>query len=113
MTDGSSKWISSPEFPKDLTVFNYAPDQHDTAVVVEAPLTVVAKGHLAHFVATFGASVTETQNRLLASYRKVILWMDNDDAGYKAVLGRDEGEGRRMVHHPGMGEQTTSSATGG
>lgn len=105
ITDGTAKWQSSPDFPKKTTIFNFDPRTYDTAVVVEAPFTVVAKGHLAHMVATFGAGVTDRQTKLLAQYRRVILWMDNDDAGYRAVLGRDEEKGREIIHRPGLGEK--------
>lgn len=102
--DGTAKWHNSPDFPKDTTVYNFEPDRHDTVVVVEAPLSVVAKGHLAHMVSTFGAGVGERQIQHLSKYRKIVLWMDNDAAGYKAILGRDKESGWKTEHTPGLGE---------
>lgn len=86
--DGTPKYLSTPEFPKDQTLYNYDPRNHRTAIVVESPLSVLHKTHvLGHVVGTFGASVTDLQVRLLTKYDRVILWMDNDDAGWNAVEG--------------------------
>ena len=35
--------------------------------------------------ATFGANVTDDQIRLLQRYSSVLLWFDNDEAGWKAT----------------------------
>ena len=44
---------------------------------------------------------------LLSKHPTVVLFMDNDDAGWKAVQGRDDVDkrGRVIRHHPGLGER--------
>lgn len=106
---GSPKYFSSPDFPKDVTVFNY--DKRETeAVVMEAMLSVITHGESFHGVATFGATVTETQLRHLIKYERLTLWMDNDKAGWRAVEGtpeekptKERPEGKERA--PGMAEQ--------
>lgn len=82
--DGSPKYLSSPDFPKDQTIYNYQP-REERAVVMEAMLSVASKTHLAHSEATFGAKVTDTQLTLLAKHPVLILFMDNDRAGWDAT----------------------------
>lgn len=83
--DGTSKFLSSPDFPHDQTIYNYQPT-NETAVVVEAMLSVISHMHaITNMEATFGGSVTDTQIRLLAKHPTVILFMDNDRAGWKAT----------------------------
>lgn len=84
INDGTAKYLSSPDFPKDKTIFNYRPDT--LAVVVESPMSVIAMAdRCPDMEATFGASITDKQVRLLAEHRRVILWFDNDAAGWKAT----------------------------
>lgn len=83
LQDGTPKYLSSPDNPKSETLFNFNP--HEPVVVVEAPMTVVAKEHIHHLEATFGATVTDKQIRLLARHRRVILAFDNDRAGWRAT----------------------------
>lgn len=83
--DGSPKYLSTPEFPKDDTIYCFEPSRR-TVVVVESPMSVIAKLHVApEMEATFGAKVTDRQVRLLAEHDRVILWMDNDIAGWSAT----------------------------
>ena len=83
--DGTPKYRSSPDFPKDSTLYGYDAEA-DEVIVVESPLSVLSKAHLGwHIEATFGALVTERQIRRIARHRKVILWMDNDEAGWRAT----------------------------
>lgn len=85
LADGSPKYLSTPEFPKDDTIYHYDPSR-STAVVVESPMSVMAKVHVVpEMEATFGAPATERQAKLLAEHQRVILWMDNDLAGWKAT----------------------------
>jgi len=91
LSDGTPKYLSSPDFPRAETLFDYD-GSAKVAVVVEAPMTVVSKAHLgdtrigqAHWEATFGASVTEEQVRLLTIHPRVALWFDNDEAGWGAT----------------------------
>jgi hypothetical protein len=83
--DGTPKYQSSPDFPKDTTIYNY--DRlRPTAVVTESPFSVLSKYHCrADIVATFGAKVTDAQIRLLANHERIILFLDNDDAGWAAT----------------------------
>lgn len=82
--DGSPKYQSTPDFPKDRTIYNYDPKRH--AVVVESPLSVIASFDFCPIMeATFGASVTDRQVKLLAAHERVILWFDNDTAGWNAT----------------------------
>lgn len=85
----SPKYFSSADFPKDTTVFNYEPRQHE-AVVMEAMLSAITHEEYFHSEALFGAKFTDMQVRRLVKHERVILWMDNDDAGWKAVEGRPE-----------------------
>lgn len=84
-SDGTPKYLNTPEFPKDQTLYGaWHPKQE--AVVVESPMSVVSKKHVVpNMVATFGATVTDRQVQLLASSPSVTLWFDNDDAGWQAT----------------------------
>lgn len=83
--DGTAKYLSSPDFPKDTTVFNYDA-KAPSAVVVESPMSVLAAADdVAHFEGTFGAKITDRQCSLLTMHRRLILWLDNDEAGWKAT----------------------------
>jgi hypothetical protein len=78
------KYRSTADFPKDQTVFNHEPGV--PIVVVESPMSVLSKHHVEpRIVATFGASVTERQAKLLAYHPVVTVWMDNDKAGWEAT----------------------------
>lgn len=86
---GSPKYFSSADFPKDTTVFNYDPRAPE-AVVMEAMLSAITHEEHFHSEALFGAKFTDMQVRRLVKHERVVLWMDNDDAGWKAVEGRPE-----------------------
>lgn len=107
-SDGTPKYLSSPDFPKDYTIYNYEPRHRGKVVVMEAALSAVSKVHLdPHPEATFGASLTDYQLTLLAKHERIVLFMDNDDAGWKAVEGYDTywpNSTRVKEHHEGMGE---------
>lgn len=105
--DGTPKYLSTGDFPKDRTIYNFDAKRR-TAVVVESPMSVLRHLHHLPIESTFGASVTDGQVRLLAQHEQVILWMDNDEAGWKAVEGRDEPKGKRVEHHPGLGEKLSA-----
>lgn len=82
--DGSAKYLNSTDFPKDRTIFNY--DAKRPAVVVESPMSVIAMAdRIINMEATFGAEVTDNQVKLLAEHPKIILWFDNDEAGWRAT----------------------------
>jgi hypothetical protein len=59
-------------------------------------MSVLKHCHHLPIEGTFGASVTDRQIRLLARHERVILFMDNDKAGWRAVEGYIEGEGRKQ-----------------
>lgn len=83
-TDGP-KYKSSVSMPKDSTIYNYEATR-ERAIVVESPMSVLSKWHVyANIEATFGASVTDGQVRCLRRHRSVVLFFDNDDAGWKAT----------------------------
>lgn len=85
ISDGTPKYKMSPDFPKDYTLYNHERNR-PYVLAVESPMSVLSKWHVDPFiVATFGASVTDNQLRVLAQHKKVILWFDNDPAGWKAT----------------------------
>lgn len=91
--DGTPKYLATPDMPKDSTLYNYD-EGHEVVVVVESPMTVLRHTHHAHLVGTFGASVTDQQVDLIArSGKRVILWFDNDKAGWAAT----ESVGERLL----------------
>lgn len=86
--DGSEKYKNTAEFPKDTTIYNYDRVRATSteAVVFESVSSVLSKWHLdQRLVSTFGAEVNDRQIQLLSQFEKVILWFDNDTAGWKAT----------------------------
>ncbi|MEU6362251.1 toprim domain-containing protein [Streptomyces albidoflavus] len=82
------KYLSTPGFPREETVFAHDPAQ-DTVVVVESPMSQLRHQHHQPIEATFGADVTAEQIQHLARGRRKLIWfMDNDNAGWKAAAGR-------------------------
>ncbi len=85
--DGTPKYKNTPDFPRDRVIYN-GEVKAQTLVVVESPITVVSKTHFEPeygFMATFGAQVTDRQLHLLSSHEEIVLWFDNDSAGWKAT----------------------------
>ncbi|MFE6000336.1 hypothetical protein ACFQ6C_26305 [Streptomyces sp. NPDC056454] len=82
------KYLSTPGFPRDETLFGHRP--HNTwAIPVESPMSVLRHEEHQPLEATFGNVVTDLQIRHLVKGRaKLIWWMDNDEAGWRAVGGR-------------------------
>lgn len=82
--DEEEKYKSSPELPKRAILYNY--DQRDRYIVVESPKSVLRHWHhQPSITATFGAKVEQAQQALLHSAQRVILWFDNDKAGWSAT----------------------------
>jgi hypothetical protein len=80
------KYKNSPDFPRDRTIYNYDNGNIGAAVVVESPASVLRHfHHVPEIQATFGAKVTDEQVRFLHRYENVVLWFDNDNAGWKAT----------------------------
>jgi DNA primase len=79
------KYKSSPDFPKDTTLFNYD-YMRQVAIVVESPMSVIRHWHhMPDLEATFGASITNEQLKLISKHPKIILAFDNDKAGWSAT----------------------------
>lgn len=100
VNDGTPKWLSTPDMPKDTSL--YGPPETmalDEVLVVESPMTVLRHVHHLPILATFGADVTDYQVRLLSEFEKVTVWMDNDDAGWRSTLGYVDDTG---TDHPGL-----------
>ncbi|MEU9405646.1 hypothetical protein AB0E08_08065 [Streptomyces sp. NPDC048281] len=82
------KYLSTPAFPRDETIFDYQPDRREV-VVVESPMSQLRHQHHSNVEGTFGAVVTDEQIRHLVQGRRKLVWfMDNDPAGWRAVAGR-------------------------
>jgi hypothetical protein len=82
------KYLSTPAFPRDETIFDYRP-QRTEVVVVESPMSQLRHQHHSDVEGTFGAVVTDEQIEHLVKGRTKIIWfMDNDPAGWRAVAGR-------------------------
>ena len=89
------------DFPRDRTIFNYSTREEANKfphIVVESVMSVLRHTHVinakdynpygggvGHFEATFGAHVTDKQVDLISKHERVYLWMDNDEAGWKAT----------------------------
>ena len=82
--DGSAKYLNTEGFPKATTIYNYDPKV--PAMIAEGQMSVLAHPDNPHMEATFSAEVTQKQVRLLAEHPKVILFFDNDTAGWKATI---------------------------
>lgn len=86
--DGTEKYKSTPEFPRDRTTYG-----HDLmagskrAIVAESPMSRLRHAHHLPIEPTFGANITDLQIQILKWYPEVIFWMDNDEAGWRAVQG--------------------------
>lgn len=93
--DGTPKYKSTGDFPKDSTLFNYDPQGYRQAVVVESPFSVVRHDHHTHMVGTFGANITERQIKLLGRYERLVFWLDADQAGWNAYQGLFDHRGRQ------------------
>lgn len=82
----SDKYRNSPDFPREQTIYNYGNGDRHSAILVESPASVLRHfHHQPTMQATFGAKVTDVQLRLLQRYGSVVVWMDNDEAGWKAT----------------------------
>lgn len=93
LSGSGPKYVSTPEMPKDQTLYDYDPKRR-RAVIVESPMSVARHRHAIPMEATFGAAVTDRQIRLIAAhYEAVILWMDNDNGGWRALEGSESAPG--------------------
>lgn len=99
--DGTPKYKNTGDFPRDRTIYDYDPKRRK-AVWCESPSSVLRHRHHQPMEASFGSAVTEKQARLLAEHDVVVLWPDNDEAGWKAVLGTYDDKGKKVS--PGLVE---------
>jgi DNA primase len=77
------KYKNSPDFPRDSTYFSEPLDKNQPVIVVESPLSVLRHyHHVPNMISTFGATVSDHQIRQLAKFPDVVLWFDNDTAGW-------------------------------
>ncbi|MFC1743410.1 toprim domain-containing protein [Candidatus Riflebacteria bacterium] len=88
------KWKFPRYFPKKKILYNYhriskRPSQN--IVLVECPWGVMRLHQLnIPAVALLGTTLSTTQKRLLSPFKRVILLLDGDEAGYMAVLSIQE-----------------------
>lgn len=88
------KYKSSPGFPKSSTLYRLDVAQSgpsERLVVVESPFSVIKAHSLGlgddyPVVATFGAKITAAQIALMEDFREVVIWMDDDSAGFSATF---------------------------
>lgn len=74
-----------PGMKKSNALFGYKQLQGNEVIVVESPLDVVRLSSIGieGGVALFGASISELQLNLIRGSRRIIMALDNDDAGHK------------------------------
>lgn len=98
------KYLSTPGFPRDETLYDYPP-RGGRRVVVESPMSVLRHRHHQPLVGTFGSVITERQLDLLTrGCDELIFWLDNDEGGWRTTEGRTS-RGRRF---PGIPEQASA-----
>jgi hypothetical protein len=82
--DDEPKYKNSVDFPGERVIFNH--HRLDEALVVESPLSVLRHHHhMPELLSTLGAGVSDAQIRHLHRYQRVIIWFDNDPAGWEAT----------------------------
>ncbi len=93
LADGSPKYRSTEDFPRDSSIYGL-PEDKSRVIVVESPMSRLRHMHHAPVAATWGSAVTDKQIQLLKWYREVVFFVDNDTAGWKVVEGwiDDNGE---------------------
>ncbi len=117
LEDDRPKWVpkytNSDDFPKAQTLFNWdraveAARRGMPVIVVESVFTAMRLHELGYAaVATFGASVSDVQVRLLGSLGTLILSYDDDGAGKKALKALKERLGDLAVIYvaPSVGHE--------
>lgn len=79
------KYHNSPDFPRDVAIYNYDRTRR-TCVLVESPMSVLRHHHhVPELMSTYGASVSEAQIKHLRKFDRVVVWFDNDEAGWNAT----------------------------
>lgn len=93
LSGSGPKYWSTEDMPKDQTLFDYDSARR-SAVIVESPMSVLKHRHAIPMEGTFGASVTDRQISLMVRHHeRLIVWMDNDEAGWKALEGTNNSPG--------------------
>lgn len=97
LSSSKSKYKNTSSFPKETTLYGFDYVEGESVLVVESVMSVlkartyerVADDYTANIlkstVATFGAGMSQKQSEYLRSFRNVILWYDDDNAGDKAT----------------------------
>lgn len=107
------KYHSTPGYPRDETL--YCPvgpgwlnpkAQRRRAVIAESPMSGLRHGQRHPMRATFGATITDIQIQLICQlpYDEIVFCLDNDEAGWRAIEGREDRQGRRW---PGAAEKVS------
>lgn len=99
VSDGTPKYVSTPDFPRDSTL--YRPPSGKRVVVVESPMSQLRHAHHLPVAGTFGFVLTEQQIALLKDYPEIIFFPDNDKAGWKTVEGWIDDQG---TYRPGAAQ---------
>lgn len=98
-----SKYLSTEDMPKDQTIFSFDRKAR-RGIVVESPMSVLRHAHRVSLEGTFGASITDRQVKVLGAHCEgLIYWLDNDEAGWKALEGTKDNPGviqRSMKYGP-------------
>lgn len=81
--DSGIKYKNSLDFPRDLVLYGDLDARR--AVLVESPMSVLRHIHQLPMVATLGSNVTPEQIRALEHYDELILFNENDKAGWKMI----------------------------
>lgn len=97
LSNSPSKYKNSSGFPKEETLYGYDRVKGESVLVVESVMSVL-KAHtysrlvegqdkelLENTICTFGAQMTQLQSEYLRKFKSVVLWYDNDKAGWKAT----------------------------
>ena len=85
----SPKWMHSEGLEKSQILFGRGRFSGDSAIVVEAPLSVIMLDQygVSNSVATMGCKMSDAQARLIrSSYNTVLIWYDPDDAGQNGTV---------------------------
>lgn len=85
--DHTAKYLCTPDMPRDIQLYNWKRCDDERAFLLESPMSVLKHDHLGNFMATFGAKVSEAQCDLFLKSRakSLVLWFDNDEAGWQAT----------------------------
>lgn len=104
--DGTPKYLNTPGFPKDSTLYNPFPEVTGRCLVmVESPMSVLRHGLAIPMRATFGAEITDRQLDLVPPWAETLIWwLDNDTAGWNATESRFTERGHYLE---GIAEKTS------